>query len=335
MNSSGLKWSVFTRGGKWGRCSCVGVRGWVSVLRGGEGGGASRKGMPNCAQSLADHLHWDCWIVGKEEAWRLCHLFYLFYPLPQTCWAHSCTNWHFSIRFSVNVTRQRYSWILRLHRTPKHKLFTGYCSTCIKWTCTFIFVLAKLVHKVNHIMLIMCPLSGTYWLYTKKNLSRSLCIPSLLRLWQGNGSSSIAESSYGIRTTEAWLALNEGTNCRARRRARNQQWHMGGGPRARSAGQASLPTMWTGKVCELLPCLAQSIIQQMEHISHTAGERLAGVGVGEHLTQAPFVLWARVRITVRGSCRLQFGRWVGHCGALGGEDHAAGTITTSSLWCSD
>lgn len=43
----------------------------------------------------------------------------------------------------------------------------------------------------------------------------------------------------------------------------------------------------------------------MEHISHTGGESLAGVGaerwvvgVGEHLTQAPFVLWARVCITM-------------------------------------
>lgn len=48
---------------------------------------------------------------------------------------------------------------------------------------------------------------------------------------------------------------------------------MGGGPWASPAGQASLPAMWTGKVCELLPCPAQSIIQQMEHISHTGGER--------------------------------------------------------------
>lgn len=78
---------------------------------------------------------------------------------------------------------------------------------------------------------------GTYWLYTKK---LSLCIPSFLHPWQGNSSSSTVESSYGIRTTEAWLALNEGTNCSARR-ARNQQWHMGGGPWASSAGSTRPP----------------------------------------------------------------------------------------------
>lgn len=56
----------------------------------------------------------------------------------------------------------------------------------------------------------------------------------------------------------------------------------------------------------------------MEHISHTGGESLAGVGaerwlvgVGEHLTQAPFVLWAGVCITMGlDSCKLRDGRGV-------------------------
>lgn len=51
----------------------------------------------------------------------------------------------------------------------------------------------------------------------------------------------------------------------------------------------------------------------MEHISHTGGESLVGVGaercmvgVGEHLTQAPFVLWAEVCITTEfGGGQLQ------------------------------
>lgn len=66
----------------------------------------------------------------------------------------------------------------------------------------------------------------------------------------------------------------------------------------------------TGKVCELLPCPAQSIIQQMEHINRTEGESEpgwggvgaervgGGGGVGEHLTQTLFVLMAGVCNTI-------------------------------------
>lgn len=76
---------------------------------------------------------------------------------------------------------------------------------------------------------------------------------------------------------------------------------MGDGPWA-----ADLPVMWTGKVCELLPRPTQSIIQQMEHINRNEGERawLGEVGVDEHLTQTPFVLWAGVCV---------MGEWGGHC----------------------
>lgn len=61
------------QGHKWGRCACVWVRGSV-----GWGEVAVVKdewvGMPKCAHSLADHFHWDSWIVGIEETWWLCHL---------------------------------------------------------------------------------------------------------------------------------------------------------------------------------------------------------------------------------------------------------------------
>lgn len=71
-----------------------------------------------------------------------------------------------------------------------------------------------------------------------------------------------------------------------------------------------LPVMRTGKVCELLPRPTQSIIQQMEHINwkergrerESPPEVGAGrwvAGVGEHLTQTLFVLWAGVHITVK------------------------------------
>lgn len=170
---------------------------------------------------------------------------------------------------------------------------------------------------------------GTDWLYTKKlSASPPFSIPGKERAAQAQ-----LRAVMALGQQRRCLALNKGTNC-STRRARNQQWHMGGGPWAARQGQPGLPTTWTGKVCELLPCLAQSIIQQMEHISHTAGERRAGVGVGEHLTQAPFVLWARLRITVRGSCGLQLGTWAGYCEAIQGEENTAGTITTLALWYS-
>ena len=65
MNSSGLKWNVFTsKGGAHVR----GAEGWVGVcvLRvgggsgsggGGGGGGEGGRGGANCAKSLADHFH--------------------------------------------------------------------------------------------------------------------------------------------------------------------------------------------------------------------------------------------------------------------------------------
>lgn len=54
MNSSGLEWSVFTRGVSEGGTHVWGQRVGVCVLRDGGGGGG---GVPNCAQSLADHFH--------------------------------------------------------------------------------------------------------------------------------------------------------------------------------------------------------------------------------------------------------------------------------------
>lgn len=70
-------------------------------------------------------------------------------------------------------------------------------------------------------MFIVCLYSSNYWPYTKKLFSVHL-LPSSLHPWKGNGSSTAVESSYGIRTTEAWLALNKGTNCSARRRESQQ-----------------------------------------------------------------------------------------------------------------
>lgn len=71
MNSSGLKWSVFTRGMSVGGAHESGSEGAVSVCRGWGGAGGAEEvkegagwvggWVPgtNCAPSLADHFHRD------------------------------------------------------------------------------------------------------------------------------------------------------------------------------------------------------------------------------------------------------------------------------------
>lgn len=169
----------------------------------------------------------------------------------------------------------------------------------------------------------MCPLWATINLI-QRNSSLSTPpppppppTPSSLHPWKGNSSPSAVESSYGIRTTEAWLALNEGTNCSAKEE--------GGGPAASSGTWELAPEQRSGVKPASPPCEQERCVNfclvplspssSKWSTSATLGERAwpgvgaerwVVVGVGEHLTQAPFVLRAGVCITMEfGGGQLQ------------------------------
>lgn len=69
-------------------------------------------------------------------------------------------------------------------------------------------------------------------------------------------------------------------------------------------------------------------------LAEVGAERWGGRLVAEHLTQAPFVLWAGVCITSAEVCGGQSG-WNGWGVLHAAEDHSVEAITTWSLSCSN